>query len=354
MNWPLKKKMIYKEDDIYQTLDQLHEHRKHVARLHKQGIEVMQIVSMTGPSHPTVSATIDLLEAGGRAGIRQALRGRSKGDEFVLSLAPEQSIQRMIIDKRHAQMTVDFSLWSRTAGVQLIKQEFGIKLQMRSIRKYLARWGFTLQKPIKSACEQNPVAVQTWLEGQYPAIEQRAGAVRGEIHWRDDTALVNSDVRGERYVPAGKTPVAMAVGGTRQKLSMIATVTNQGKMRWMIIDEAFDAQKPIAFLQALIKDAGKKVFLILNGLRVHHSKLVKAWVAERKDQIELFDLHSHSPQFNPEERLIKDLKQEMGKRVPVKTKAKLREVANENMAMFEKTPERVMSYFQDRRVRYAT
>lgn len=48
-----------------------------------------------------------------------------------------------------------------------------------------------------------------------------------------------------------------------------------------------------------------------------------------------------------------DLKQEMGKRVPVRTKAKLREVANEHMAMLERTPERVMSYFQDRRVRYA-
>ena len=51
----------------------------------------------------------------------------------------------------------------------------------------------------------------------------------------------------------------------------------------MIIDEAFDADKLIEFLQALIKDAGKKVFMVLDKLRVHHSKLVKAWVAERQD-----------------------------------------------------------------------
>lgn len=145
----------------------------------------------------------------------------------------------------------------------------------------------------------------------------------------------------------------MAVGGTRQKLSMIATVTNQGKARWMIIDEAFDAEKLIEFLQALIKDASKKVFLILDNLRVHHSKLVKVCVAERKDQIELFYLPSYSPQLNPEERLNADLKQEMGKRVPVRTKAKLREAANEHMSMLEKTPERVIGYFQVRRVRYA-
>jgi transposase len=121
----------------------------------------------------------------------------------------------------------------------------------------------------------------------------------------------------------------------------------------MIIDEAFDAAKLIEFLQALIKDAGRKVFLILDNLRVHHSKLVKAWVAEHQDQIELFYLPSYSPQLNPEERLNADLKQERGRRVPVRTKAKLREAANEHMAMLEQNPERVIGYFQDRRVRYA-
>ena len=134
---------------------------------------------------------------------------------------------------------------------------------------------------------------------------------------------------------------------------MIATVTNQGKTRWMIIDEAFDADKLVEFLQALINDASKKVFLILDNLRVHHSKLVKAWVAQHQDQIELFYLPSYSPQLNPEERLNADLKQEMGRKVPVRTKAKLREAANEHMSMLDKTPERVISYFQDRRVRYA-
>ena len=132
--------------------------------------------------------------------------------------------------------------------------------------------------------------------------------------------MVNTDVRGRSYAPAGKTTVAMAVGGTRHKLSMIATVTNQGKSRWMIIDDAFDAARFIEFLTALIKDAGKKVFLILDNLRVHHSRLVKAWVAEHSEKIELFYVPSYSPQLDPEERLKADLKQEMGKRVQVRTK----------------------------------
>jgi hypothetical protein len=54
---------------------------------------------------------------------------------------------------------------------------------------------------------------------------------RPEQNWGDETALVNTDVRGRSYAPAGKAPVTYTVPGTRHKLSMIATVTNQGKTR---------------------------------------------------------------------------------------------------------------------------
>ena len=187
----------------------------------------------------------------------------------------------------------------------------------------------------------------------YPAIETQAKAEGGEIHWGDETALANTDVRGRSYAPVGQTPVAYAVGGTRQRLSMIATVTNQGKTRWMIIDEAFNADRLIEFLDALIKDAKRKVFLILDNLRVHHSKPVKTWLAERKEKIEVFYLPSYSPELNPEERLNADLKQRMGKRAPVRTKVALREAANEHMSMLENSPERVRAFFQDPVVKYA-
>ncbi len=148
--------------------------------------------------------------------------------------------------------------------------------------------------------------------------------------------------------------MAYAVGGTRQKLSMLASVTNQGKARWMIIDEAFNADRLIEFLEALIKDAGKKVFLILDNLRVHHSKPVKAWVAERQAKIELFYLPSYSPELNPEERLNADLKHAIGTKVPARTKAELKAVATpQHMTEIEQSPERVRAFFQDPKVRYA-
>ncbi|SFU47218.1 Winged helix-turn helix [Nitrosospira multiformis] len=211
---------------------------------------------------------------------------------------------------------MEFALWSRAAVMQLIEREYGIRLSVRGVGNYLQRWGFTPQKPIRRAYEQRSEAVQKWLDEEYPPIAQRAGVEGGEIHWGDETAPVNTDVHGRSYALAGKTPVAYAVGGIRQQLSMIATVTNQGKARWMITEEAFNSDKLIEFLKALIKDASRKVFLILDNLRVHHSKPVKAWLAENREMIDVFYLPSYSPELNPEERLNADLKHAIGAKVP--------------------------------------
>lgn len=314
----------------------------------------MQLVGLTGLSWAAIRVAIDLYEAGGVAALKPDARGKKLGSGRSLSAEQEQALQKIICDKRPEQLKMDFFLWSRPAVKELIEREYGITLCVRSVGQYLARWGFTPQKPLKRAYEQRPEAVKKWLDEEYPAIEARAKTEGGEIHWGDETALVNTDVRrGRSFAPRGKTPVVYTVGGTRQKLSMIATVTNQGKTRWMIIDDSFNSDRLIEFLEALMRDADRKVFLILDNLRVHHSKPVKAWVAERKEKIELFYLPSYSPELNPEERLNADLKHVIRSKVPARTKAKLRDATTEHMTLLASSPERVKAYFQDPRVQYA-
>lgn len=158
----------------------------------------------------------------------------------------------------------------------------------------------------------------------------------------------------ERSVaPRGQTPVAFAVGRTRQKLSMISTVANQGKARWIIIDENFNADKLIEYMDALTRDSGRKVFLILDNLRVHHSKPVKAWLEKNKENIEAFYLPSYRPQMNLDERRNADLKYALGSTVAMWSKSTLWDATTEYMTMLEKLPERIKSYFQDPRIQYA-
>ena len=310
-----------KEDARYQTLEQLHERRKHVVRLHRKGHGVMSIVELSGLSYPAVRAVIDRYAEGGVGAIKPGARGRRQGEGRRLNTVQEQAIRSLICDKRPEQLKLDFALWSRAAVGQLILRECGIPLSIRAVGNYLKRWGFTPQKPLQKGDEARPEAVKAWLDEQYPRLEAQAKAERGEIHWGEETALVNSDARGRGDAPRGKTPVAFSVGGTREKLSMISSVTNPGKARWMIVEESFNSDKLIEFLAALIQAADCKVLLILDNLRGHRSKPVKAWLAERKDKIEVFSrkgdptVPSYRPELNPDERLHADLRYAIGSKV---------------------------------------
>jgi transposase len=330
-----------------------HERRRQVIRAYKRGVNRHRIAQQVGLSYTAVRMIVRRYEEQGTRGLDIGQRGRPASSGRSLSAEQEEQIQRMISDKRPEQLKLDFALWTRAAVMLLIERECAIKLHVRSVGKYLKRWGFTPQKPIRRAYEKSPVAVQQWLDETYPGIKQRAQQEDAEIHWGDETAVVNTDVRGRGYAPKGQTPVAYAVGGTRQKLSMISTVTNQGKTSWMIIDGNFNHLRLIEFFEALIKQTGRKVFLVLDNLGVHHCKPVKEWLAEHKKEIEVFYLPSYSPELNPDERLNGDLKQAIETRVPCRTKDKLLKAATNHMMAIEKNPERIKSFFQDPCIKYA-
>ncbi|MAE18270.1 hypothetical protein CMK12_04915 [Candidatus Poribacteria bacterium] len=61
-----------------------------------------------------------------------------------------------------------------------------------------------------------------------------------------------------------------------KNINIISTVTNQGKVRFMIYDEKMTAPVLIRFRNRLLREAKKKVCLILDHLRVDHAKLVKS------------------------------------------------------------------------------
>ena len=135
--------------------------------------------------------------------------------------------------------------------------------------------------------------------------------------------------------------------------NMISTVTNQGKVRWMIYRETLSSAVFIKFLERLIKDPGRKVFLIVDNLKVHHSAPVKAWLLAHTAQIEVFHLPSYSPERNPDEYLNGDLKTAVTSTTPAHNLEQLENKVICHMRKLQKSPNHVASYFRNQYVQYA-
>lgn len=333
-------------------LEVLNERRRRAVKLRESGMTLRQVASQSELSVPTVMAAHRAYLEGGWRAVSVKPRGRKLGEGRQLQPEEESALRRMICDRTPDQFKLTFALWNRQAVAQLIMREFGLKLPVRTVGDYLKRWGFTPQKPIKKAYEQRPAEVKRWLDDTYPQIAERAKAEGAEIHWGDETGLRSDDVRGRGYAPKGQTPV-IRVNNKREGLSLISTVTNQGKVRWKVFEGAMHADLLIDFFRRLVKDSGRKVFLILDNLKVHHARKVKAWVAEHAEEIELFYLPSYSPELNPDECLNADLKDAVTRRAPARSKKQLKDAAIGHMRKLQKSPARVRKYFQHRPVRYA-
>lgn len=330
----------------------LNDRRRRAVKLRLGGMKLAEVAQVVGLARGTIISAMKAYETGGWKAVAVKPRGRSVGDGRTLNAEQEKAIRAMICDRTPDQLKLPYALWTRSAVGDLIHQQLGIKLPVRTVGHYLKRWGFTPQKPIRKAYEQKPAAVKKWLEEEYPAIAQRAKAEGAEIHWGDETGLRSDDVRGRSYAPKGQTPVVQ-VCSNRESLSLISSVTNQGKVRWMVFGGALNAKILIRFFKRLIQSAERKVFLILDNLRVHHAKVVREWLAKQEEHLEVFYLPSYSPELNPDECLNADLKQAVTAKAPSRSKGQLKKVTVAHLRKLSKSPERIKSYFRHQPVRYA-
>jgi transposase len=288
----------------------------------------------------------------GKSVLTAQQRGRKKGTKRDLAPAQEMQIQRKIVEKTPDQLKLAFALWNRKAVCELILQDYGLKMPVRTCGEYLKRWGYTPQKPARRAYEQNPLAVKAWLGSIYPQIAQRAKAEGAEVHWGDETGVRSDCQSGRSYAPKGKTPV-VRLRGNRFSINLISSITNQGKVRWMIYRDTLNSAVFIRFLERLAKDTGRKVFLIVDNLRVHHSAPVKAWLLENGHRLELHFLPSYSPERNPDEYLNGDLKGALGRMPAPATREKLEANLKVQMQRINKRPRKIAAYFNHPFVSYA-
>jgi transposase len=331
----------------------LNERRRRAVMLRLSGMKLFQVCELAELARATVIDAVKAYRRGGWEAVRvQVHRGPEKGAGGLLDKAQQQTIRTVIQAHTPDELGLPFALWSRRAVRALIDQEYGTVLAVRTVGNYLQRWGFTPQRPLDRAYEQNPTAVRAWLKEEYPAIAQRAKTEEGDIYWGDETGLHGDDVRGRSYAPRGATPVVRPCH-RRQKVGVMSAVTNRGTVRWMILKQAINAGLLIEFLRRMAHDAPHKVFLILDNLPAHHAPSVATWLEQHRDRIEVFYLPSYSPELNPDELLNADLKQEITKQAPVRRKKELRRAVMRYLRHLAKLPDRVRHYFQQAPVKYA-
>ena len=240
-----------------------------------RGFKVQEIAKILGTHPSQISRWWQAYQRSGTKALACRKRGRKLGSGRHLDAEQERQLRQMIRDKTPDQLKLALRCGRAWPVQQVIRHQWGLRMPIRTVGEYLRRWGFTPQKPIRRAYEQNPKVVRKWLAEQYPAIAQRAKREDAEIHWGDETGLSNGYQYGRSYAPRGQTPT-VRICARKESIGLVSHGDQSGPNAFYGVSQCHechgDEEVPPTVGQ---RCPPRKVFLIVDNLKVHHSKPVK-------------------------------------------------------------------------------
>jgi transposase len=317
----------------------------------KSGFTQAAVSTMLGVSPKTLWRWVNAFDRKGNKALTAGKRGRRPGEQKALDPKQEARVRRAVLGKYPDQVALPGLVWTRPQVRQLVRNWFGTGLSLITIGKYLRSWGLSPQKPIRKAYEHNPQAVARWLAEQYPAIETHARKDKAVIMWLDQTGLRSDAPVGKGWAPVGKTPV-VGKTGKRFGVNVMAAISNKGELYFTCYHGSFTGPVFIAFLDRLVRHLDRKIHLIVDGHPVHRRTMVRDWLAERADLIEMHFLPGYSPELNPVELLNGDIKRHVAQANPANP-AELAAAAASHLRRRQNQPNAVKALFGKPEVRYA-
>lgn len=317
------------------------------------GFSEEDLADLLGVARETVSRWWSAYVQGGLEAIPHDRTGRPVGSGRSLSEEQGITIQTILNTQSLQECGIVSPLWTRRAVRELIAQQFGIDMPVRTVGEYLKRWGYTAKKPQHHARCQDPEEVQEWLEKIYPAIEEFAAQENAEILWCDETGIDSNTHIGKGYALKGQ-PATIEVSSSPCRMNVISAISNDGDLRFMTYPQTMTGALFVTFLAKLIAGARRKIYLIVDRLPAHESAVVDAWVAGHKSELELFYSPRRAPERMPVEYLNNEMKSGANAEKLPEDKKELRSNLQRFLQSLAKLPEHVASYFYNPFVQYAS
>lgn len=333
------------------TLDHktLEEFRLLSMRRLREGESPRAIMDSLGLCRTTIYKWIR--QSRGRKGV-EALRSRkATGRPRSLTARQEQQVMRWVNGKDPRQHGFDFGLWTRKIVAQLIEDRFGIHLSLASVGALLARLGLTPQKPLKRAYARDPEAIAAWEREAYPKLAARAKKLGADIWFWDEAGFRADSVRGRTWGRKGQPPV-IEVPAQRQTISAASAVNAKGAFWFVTYKGGLTAELFVGMLRLLMRRRRNPLFLVLDNLATHKSKVVMEYVASTKGKLELHFLPGYAPELNPDELVWNYMKRTGTARRPLGPGQSLQDSIEADMLAIKANLSLVRSFFRAPSVAY--
>ena len=275
---------------------------------------------------------------------------KSLGPKPILLDKEKKQLKKLLM-KNPLQLHFDFGLWTLNMVRELIQKKFNHVVSIWTVSRVLEEIGYSKQKPLFRAYQQNPERVRLWMEKEYPKIRKEAKREKREVFFEDESGFSSTDHQGKTWALKGKTPV-VRVTGRRYGTNSISAITSKGVLRFMLYQERFTTGLFVNFLRQLMVNQKHPVTLIVDGHPVHKGKKVQEYITSTKGKLKMYFLPPYSPELNPDEQVWNNVKAEIAKKVGKGAKEFTDRIRSKMHAIQKNVP-LVQSFFRHPDVAYA-
>ena len=121
--------------------------RARIIDLKEKGYEVKKIGELLNVNADYVYQVLKKYRKNGNSLPTEKIRGRKFGKGRRLAQAESEEIRKAIAEHTPDYFKLPYSLWSREAIQELIKQKYGLEMPPTTITEYLNRWA--MKRPNK-------------------------------------------------------------------------------------------------------------------------------------------------------------------------------------------------------------
>lgn len=322
--------------------------RMQAIRAHTEGVAAEDIAKANGVALRSVYRWLAAFFNGGQDALKAIpLTGRAPklSDEDVAWVV------RAIRDDSPLQHKFVFGLWTLRLIQELILRKFEKSLAISSVWRLMKLMGFSSQKPLYEAIQQDAVLVRKWEFEVFPSIKKAAKKAGATIFFADEAGIRSNTRHGTTWAPTGETPVVAATG-KRFGLNMLSAISAQGELKFMVHEGTANAETFIEFLTRLLTGASTPIYLIVDGHSIHTCAKTTEFVKSKKGKLKIFVLPPYSPQLNPSEGIWSNVKRVVAKQIP-SSLDELERITIDALLRLKALPETVIAFFRQPECDYA-
>ena len=195
-----------------------------------------------------------------------------------------------------------FANWTAALACAFVKQKFGISYSSRGMLNLFDRLGLSYTRPTYTLDKADPKK-QEQFRKTFETLKKLLEGDITTILFEDESMIRDYQAIMKTWFPKGKQRI-IPTYGKHEGVKLVGFLDYETGHVYVEEHKKYDAEVFLQFLKNVLSQyPNGKTVIILDNARIHHAKLLKEFLEENKDCLELVYLPPYSPNLNKIEEL---------------------------------------------------